>query len=84
MTIRAASLRTRRAGIMLRVIELHVEGLIKACGKVFERRVAGANVGVTDSAHRHLRRCELAAVTVGAGFVTWEAGCCRVVGAFVT
>ena len=69
---------------MLHVIEFDVEGFFEARGEVFEWRVAGANVCVTDSAHRHLRRCELAAVTISAGFVTREARCCRVVSALVT
>jgi len=69
---------------MLRMIELHVEGFIEARREVFEWRVTGANVCVTDTAHRHLRRRELAAVTIGAGFVTWEAWRAGVVGALVT
>ena len=75
VTTRAASLRSRRAGHVLRVIELDVERLVEACGEVFEWWVVGANVCVTDRAHRHLRRRELAAMTISAGFVTREAWC---------
>ena len=84
MTTRTASLRARRASVVLRVIEFDVEGFVEARGKVFERWVTAADIRVTDRAHRHLRCGELAAVTIGASFVTWEAWRCRVVGALVT
>src|SRR5215213_5353149 len=73
VTARAASLRTRRAGHVLRVIKLHVERLIEACRKVFEWRIVAGDICVADGAHRDLRRCELAAMTISAGFVTRKA-----------
>ena len=84
MTTRAASLWTSGARVVLRVIEFDVEGFSKPNRKIFERRVAAADVCVTDRAHRHLWRGELAAVTIGAGFVTWKAWRRGVVGALVT
>lgn len=76
MTTRTASLRARRTGIVLRVIEFDIERFVEAGGEVFEWRVSGANVCVTDRAHRHLRSRELAAVTIGAGFVAGKARRC--------
>ena len=84
MTARAASLRASGAGIVLRVIEFDVEGFVESNRKVFERRVVAADVCMTDRAHRHLRRGELAAMTIGARFVTWETWCGGVVGTLVT
>ena len=84
MTTRATSLWAGGAGIVLRVIEFDVEGLVEAYGKIFERWIVAADVRVADRAHRHLRCRELAAVTVGAGFVTGKARRCRVVAALVT
>ena len=84
VTTRAASLRASGAGVMLRVIKLHVERLVEARRKSFQRRVVAADVGMTDLAHRDLRCRELATMTIGAGFVTGKARCGGVVGAFVT
>src|ERR1041385_6703632 len=84
MTARAASLRSRRAGHVLRVIEFDVECFVETGGKVFEWRVVAVDFCVTDLAHRHLRCRELAAVTVSACFVTRKAWRCRVVDALVT
>ena len=66
------------------MIKLHVERFIEACGETFQRRIAAACVRVADDAHRNLRRCELAAMTVGARFVTGKARRGRVVRTFVT
>ena len=84
MTTRAASLRASGPRVVLRVIEFEVEGFVEPDWKSFERRVVAVDVCVTDRAHRHLGRRELAAVTVCAGFVTRKAWCGRVVGALVT
>jgi len=69
---------------MLRVIELDIEWFVEACGKIFQRRIVAADVGVTNLAHRDLRRRELAAMTIRARFVTGKPRCRRVVGALVT
>jgi len=84
MTARAASLRSRAAGHVLRMVEFDVEGFIEARGEVFEWWIVAADVCVTDRAHRHLRRRELAAVTISAGFVTRKTWRCRVIDALVT
>ena len=84
MTTRAASLRASGPGVVLRVIEFDVEGFVEPDWKNFERRVAAADIRVTDRAHRHLRCRELAAVTIGACFVTGKAWRGGVVGSFVT
>ena len=84
VTTGAAVCGTRRSGVVLRVIELHVESLVEAHRKTLQRRVVALRVRVTDQAHRNRGRCELAAMTVSAGFVTGEARRDRVVGAFVT
>ena len=84
MTTGATSLRARGAGVVLRVIELDVEWLVEARRKVFQWRVAAADVRMTDSTHRYLRRGELAAMTIGARLVTGKTRRGRVVGAFVT
>ena len=84
MTTRAASLRSSGPGVVLRVIEFDVEGFVEPHWKRFEGRVVAADICVTDRAHRHLGRRELAAVTVGARFMTRKAWRGRVVGALVT
>ena len=43
---------------------------VEARGKVFQGRIVTGRVRVADDAHRYLRRCELAAVTISAGLVT--------------
>lgn len=84
MATDATSLRARGTGVVLRVIEPHVESFVEACGEILEGRIVAADVGVADNAHRDRRRCELAAVTISAGFMTGEARRCGVVGSFVT
>src|ERR1041384_1057311 len=84
MTTRTTALRARRAGVVLRMIELDVEWLVEARRKILQRRIVAADIRVTDLAHRHLRRSELAAMTIRAGFVTRKARRRGVVGAFVT
>jgi len=84
MTAGTTALRARRAGVVLRVIELDVEWFVETRRKIFQRRIVTADVRVTDLAHRHLRRRELAAMTVRARFVSRKAWCRGVVGAFVT
>ena len=84
MTTRASSLRSRGAGVVLRVIEFDVEWFVEAGGEVFQRRIVAADVRVADSAHRNLRRGELTAVTIGARFVTRKAWRCGVVSTLVT
>ena len=84
MTTGAASLRSCRAAIVLRVVKLYVEWFVEAGWKVFQWRIVTADVRVADSAHRYLRRCELAAMTISAGFMTRKSRRCRVVSAFVT
>ena len=84
VTTRAAALRTCRAVVVLRVIKFHIEWFVEGGGKVLQRWIITACVRVADDAHRDLRRCELAAVTISARFVTREAWSCRVVCAFVT
>jgi hypothetical protein len=76
MTAGTTSLRARRTGVVLRVIELDVEWLVEARRKIFQWRVVTADVDVTDLAHRNLRRRELAAMTIRAGFVTRETRRC--------
>ena len=76
VTTRASALRTCRAVVVLRVIKFHVERFVEARGKVFQRRIVSACVHVADDAHRYLRRCELAAMTISARFVTREAWRC--------
>jgi hypothetical protein len=84
VTTRTTALRACRAGVMLRVIELDVEWFAEARRKIFQRRIVVADVSVTNLAHRHLRRCELAAMTIRARFVTRETRRCGVVGSLVT
>ena len=74
MTTGATSLRSSRTGIVLRVVKLHVEWFVEAGGKIFQGWIVAAHVRVADSAHRYLWRCELAAVTISAGFVTGKRG----------
>jgi hypothetical protein len=73
MTTSATSLWSCRAVIVLRVVKFHVEWFVKARRKVFERRIVTGRVRVADNAHRYLRRCELAAMAISAGFVTGKA-----------
>ena len=84
VTTSTTTLRSRRAGHMLCVIELHVERFIEARRKILQRRIVAADVSVADHAHRHLRRGELAAMAICARLVTGETRCCRVVAALVT
>jgi len=74
----------RRAGQMLRVIELHVEALFKLIRKSFARRVVAVHVLVTDGAHGDVRRRELRQMTTCAGFVSGKIGTRRIVGAAMT
>lgn len=69
---------------MLGVIELHVETFVEARGKILERWIAALCVAMANQAHRDCRRCELSAMTIGAGFVAGEARRGRVVRALVT
>lgn len=69
---------------MLNVIKFHVESLVEARGKIFERRIVAGDICVADDTHRYRGRRELSAVTVSAGFVTWEAWGGGVVGSLVT
>ena len=69
---------------MLRVIEPDVKALVECRGKSFQRRVVAVDVRVADHAHRHSGRCELAAVTVCARFVTGKPRRGRVVCSFMT
>lgn len=84
MTTCATSLWSRYAGVVLSVIKLHVERFVKAGWKVFQRRIAAADVCVTDRAHRGSRRGELAAMTVRASLMTGKPWSCGVVGPFMT
>lgn len=84
MTTCTTALRARRAGVVLRMIELDIEWLVEARGKSFQRRVVAADVRVTDLAHRHLWRRELAAMTIRAFLVTGKARRCGVISALVT
>ena len=81
---RTTGLRTRIAGVVLRVIELHVERFVEAGREVLQRWIVCFRVCVADEAHRDRRCRELAAMAVGAGFVAWKTGRRGVVGAFVT
>ena len=80
----ATSLRTRRARVVLRVIELHIERFVETGGKILQRWIAALRVGVTDQAHRDRRRRELSAMAVGARFVAGKTRRRGVIGAFVT
>lgn len=84
MTTSATVRRTRRASVVLRVIELHVEGFVEARRKVLQRWIVALRVGVANQAHRDRGRRELAAMAVGASLVTGKARSGGVVGAFVT
>ena len=84
MTTGATIRRTRRSGVVLRVIELHVESFVEAHRKILQRRVVALRIRVTNQAHRNCGRRELAAMAVSAGFVTGEARRVRVVTAVVT
>lgn len=83
MATRATTLRARGAGVVLRVIEFHVELFVEACREIFQRRIVAADVGVADRTHRDSGRSELTAMTVSAGFVTGETWSCGVVGSFM-
>src|SRR5205085_12003010 len=80
----AAIRRARRAGVVLRVIEPHVERLVEARGEVIQRRLTALRVRVTDRTHRDRGRGELGAMAVGTCSVTRKAWGCGVVGALVT
>ena len=84
VTTGATVRRARGTGVVLRVIELHVERFNETRGKVFQRRIVALRVRVANQAHRDRGRRGLAAMAVGAGFVSRETRPDRVVGAFVT
>lgn len=84
VTARASSLWPRAFVHVLRVIKLHVEWFVEACREIFEWWITGADVCVTDHAHRHLWCGELAAMTISAGLVTRKARCGGVVRALMT
>jgi len=76
VTTRAASLRARRSGHVLSMIKLDIERFVEARRKILQRWIVTADIGVADNTHRHLRRRELPAMTVSAGFVTGKAWRC--------
>ena len=84
MATGATARRSSGAGVVLRVIEFHVEGFVEARGKTLQRWIVAADISVADNAHRHSGRRELSAMTVGASLVTRKAWCGGVVGSFMT
>ena len=76
MTTRAAALWSCRTVVVLLVIEFHIEWFVEARGKTFQRWIVAGRVRVADNAHRDLRCCELAAMTISARFVTGKARRC--------
>ena len=72
MAAYTAALRPRIAGVVLRVIEFHVERFVEAGRKTFQRRIVCLRVCVADQAHRYSRSRELSAMAVSTGLVTWE------------
>jgi hypothetical protein len=84
VTACATSLRASGTSGVLRMIELDVERLVEARWKTLQRWIVAADVCVTDDAHRNRGRCELASMTLGAGFVTRKARRSRVISSFVT
>ena len=73
VTTRTAPLRARCSSVVLSVIKLDVERFVEAGREILQRRIATADVGVTNHAHRDLRRRELSAMTVSTRFVTRKA-----------
>lgn len=84
VTAQTTVLRTRHAGHVLRVIELHVERLVENGREILQRWIVALRVGMTDQAHRCRCGRELPAVAIGAGFVTRESRRRGIVGPFVT
>jgi hypothetical protein len=84
VTTRTAPLRARCSSVVLSVIKLDVERFVEAGREILQRRIATADVGMTDHAHRDLRRRELSAMTVSTRFVTRKARGRGVVSALVT
>lgn len=72
MTRDTATLRARIAGVVLCVIEFHIEWLVETRGKTLQRRIACFRVCVADQAHWYRRCRELSAMAIGAGPVPWE------------
>ena len=69
---------------VLRVIKLHIETFFKSGRKAFQWRSIAVHIGVTDRAHRNLRRSELTDVTVLARTVAWKLRGGRVICSLVT
>lgn len=69
MTRGTAILWPRRAGQVLGMIELHVEGFFELVRESLQRWVTATHAGVTDRAHRHTRVSELGQMTGGAIFM---------------
>jgi len=63
----------RRAGHVLRVIELHIEAFFESVGKSLQRRVVPIHVRVADRTHGNVRRGELRQVTSRAVLMSGEA-----------
>ena len=72
MTGNAAALGPRRAGHVLRVIELQIKALFETAGESLSGRVIAVHTRVTDRTHRHIRRRKLRQMTSGAVFVARE------------
>lgn len=66
------------------MIEPNVEWFVEARGKIFQRRIVAGDICVADNAHGDRGRCELSAMTIGAGFVTRETRIRGVVSSLVT
>lgn len=56
VTSRTSALRTARSGVVLHMVELHVEALLEPVGKSLERWVRAIDVRMADRAHGNIRR----------------------------
>ena len=84
MTGDASILWPRRAGQVLRVIELNIEALFELVRERLSRRVVAVHRCVTDRAHGNVRGRELSEVTARTIFVAGKNRPCGVVVAMMT
>ncbi|HVQ38784.1 MAG TPA: hypothetical protein VMS31_14700 [Pyrinomonadaceae bacterium] len=62
--------RAARTGVVLNMIEFHVEGFVEPARKSFQRWVGSVEVRMADRAHGNIRGQQLGLVAIEAGFVS--------------
>ena len=84
MTGNTAVCRTTRAAIVGGVVKFHIKTLVEFGGKCPQRRGRALHIGMTNRAHRRLRRDKLRQMTIDAGGMTGKARRNRIIRPLMT